>query len=173
MRKNKNYTNSVKDLFDHGMGVQPTFEHDVGQKVPKLGVVSKNSQKFFNRQRDQVITNGTFKLAYEDDELDQAFKPSLQIVEKNSLPMFVTNEIEKRHIADPDANRLFNIKSKLPKQSEIGFNTESVSRTLFEEARPFEAAKEEPTRKQLKSSKKLNSSRNVITANYALKGHFN
>ena len=60
--------------------------------------------------------------------------------------MFVTNESEKRHMANPDANRLFNIKSKLPQKSTNSglLNGESVSRTLFEDARAYEMAREEP-----------------------------
>lgn len=60
--------------------------------------------------------------------------------------MFVTNEIEKRHMANPDANRLFNIKSKLPQKTSNGsiLNGESVSRTLFEDARAYESKNEDP-----------------------------
>ena len=54
------------------MGVEPNAMHEIGQRKPKIGVVPKNSQKFYNRQRDQSMQSGTFKLAYEEHE---AFEP--------------------------------------------------------------------------------------------------
>lgn len=48
-RSHKNYQSEMPELFSEGMGADPTSDHEVGHRKPKLGVVAKNSQKFFNR----------------------------------------------------------------------------------------------------------------------------
>lgn len=54
-RSNTNHKSEVSDLFSEGMGVDPGNHHDVGLQIPKIGVMAKNSQKFFNFQRDRSI----------------------------------------------------------------------------------------------------------------------
>lgn len=55
-----------KELFDSGMGVESKASNEVGKRVPKLGLLaSTKSQKYFNRQRDHFLQNGTLNL-FED-----------------------------------------------------------------------------------------------------------
>jgi len=111
-RSHKNYQSDIGDLFSEGMGVDPTSDHEVGQRMPKIGVVAKNSQKFFNQQRDLLQSQGTLKLAYEREESIEIIKRGVKVVDKRTLPYFVTNEYEKKNISDPDANHLFDAKKR-------------------------------------------------------------
>ena len=94
------------------MGAEATSNHDVGLQVPKLGIVAKNSQKFYNKQRDKTMWSGTFKLAFEPHEAREPITKGIKIFNKQSLAAFVTNEYEKNHFTDPDSNMLFTAKSR-------------------------------------------------------------
>ena len=74
-------------------------------------------------------------------------------------------------MVDPDANRLFNLKCKVPPSREE--TVESVGLTLFEDARLAEQRKEEGQRKPVKTSKKPHASRNVMNSSNGVKGQFN
>lgn len=110
--RNRNHQSSMRQLFEDGMGAEPTIGHEVGQRMPKFGVVSKNSQKFFNRKRDQAMREGSLKLSHEEPEIVQ--HRGIKIVDKSNLSAFVLNAREKQHLADPDANRLFTQKLRVP-----------------------------------------------------------
>lgn len=47
------------------MGCDPVATNEIGARIPKLGLLSKNSQKSFNLQRDASMKSGTFKLSYD------------------------------------------------------------------------------------------------------------
>lgn len=81
----------VSDLFSEGMGVEATYKHEVGKIVPKIGIVFKNSQKKFNAKRDESLKNGSFKLAYPDEEAVEVIKRGPKKVDLNNLSAFVTN----------------------------------------------------------------------------------
>ena len=151
------------------MGAEPTIGHEVGQRVPKFGVVSKNSQKFFNRKRDQAMREGSLRLSHEEPEIVQ--HRGIKIVDKSGLSAFVLNAQEKQHMADPDSNRLFTQKLRVPssRQSEAG--GESVALTLFEDARPAEQRRE--VQKPQKNNKKNNGSRNLMTQSHGVSAQFN
>ena len=56
-----------------GMGCDPVDGrgYEIGARVPKMGLLpSKNSQKSFNLQRDASHKSGTFKLSYDQGEID-------------------------------------------------------------------------------------------------------
>jgi hypothetical protein len=54
-RFNRNLVNTVKGLFEIGMGVDALSFMEVGKSKPKLGHnhKGKNTQKEFNRMRDR------------------------------------------------------------------------------------------------------------------------
>ena len=83
----------MKELFEDGMGAEPTIGHEVGQRVPKFGVISKNSQKFYNRKRDKSMKAGSIKLSHDEPVFNQY--RGKKMVDKRILPGFVTNEYEK------------------------------------------------------------------------------
>uniref|UniRef100_A0A7S3CMF5 Uncharacterized protein n=1 Tax=Strombidium rassoulzadegani TaxID=1082188 RepID=A0A7S3CMF5_9SPIT len=123
------------------MGVEAPAHLMSGKKTPKLGLLHDKSQKSLNRQRDQHFVQGTFKLAYEDNEMDRnvqiASKKSdcldfqkrglKQVKTVESLRAFQINSQEKEHFSDINQRQLFQQKIR---PSGLEYKLDSISHLI-------------------------------------------
>lgn len=133
--------------------------------------MEKNTQKFYNRERDKVMSQGTFKIAYDKSELKDERQRGVKMVDKKTLPYFVTNEYEKQNLHHPDAMSLFT-KKGVTQFSNNQQNTESVRIVLFEDARPHEQMKEQQenmSRQPMKTNKKMKATKDLLVSSQVMK----
>lgn len=82
------------------MGVEAPSKYGIGQRVPKLGMINKHSQKAFNRKRDLAMAQGSLNLfAQEDIEL---LHRGIKITDMQNHQAYCLNAYEKQAMVQPD-----------------------------------------------------------------------
>ena len=99
------------------MGADPHKGFEVGVRTPRIGNSSTrvNSQKYKNRQRDQMMISGTLQLAQTSNDTNlQEMRIMLKTVNQLKLPSYRQNHWEKQHFASPDHLKFMQSKSRNP-----------------------------------------------------------